>query len=103
MSECACGPDWMPRKFTHWYLGVPKGEKCFFHAACVEHDIDYEHGILSREDCDFKFLISTLKLAVENKASHKQVFRATGFFRKVRWFGWVSYYYWRYKQCHRWV
>lgn len=96
--SCSCGPDWLPSKITHWYLKVPPGEVCFFHEACLVHDSDYVSGELSKGDCDTKFLVSMIHLALKAKASDKQIKRAISYYFWVKHGGYISYYRYRLKE-----
>lgn len=91
MSDCSCGPDWLPEKWVHWYLKIPVGEKCFFHEACVLHDEDYYTGRVSRNKADQNFLVSMVTIAQEGGVSFEELAMAIKYYQFVRYGGWISY------------
>lgn len=88
--SCSCGPDWLPNKLVHWYLAVPADEQCFFHDACVQHDLDYENGV-PKMKADDDFLLFMLRLVILEEPTMKQVRRALAYYRWVKWGGYFSY------------
>lgn len=90
---CACGPGWLPSKLLHWYLKIPEGEECFYHSACVQHDVDYIEQVYTWKKCDDIFFSNMINCYSLHKPELEQLLRAVKYYNWVRRGGWISYYY----------
>lgn len=78
-NDC-CGPTYAP-KFVRRFLS------CKFNIACINHDANYDEGILTRKECDEIFLSEMLEISFNKWDS----LVAYIYYCSVRLFGYSQY------------
>ena len=88
------GPWWFPAFIRNFLTRLSR--RFFNEAAWEKHDVGYGRGVVSRAECDRKFLQAMLRDASQTTTTLR-VFACVGlaffYWFMVRLFGWGSYNY----------